>query len=113
MTKLAVAGALVLAPAVLGPVYMGSISPVAAQQAAPQFKDPNCPTVDEVEAMLAAQGGSSVELDAKSLLGVTVKQGGKILVANIGGKVVAIGPVIDGCVQPPVGVGEIVPDKGA
>lgn len=112
--KYALAGALVLALALLGPVYMGSISPVAAQQAAaPEFKDPNCPTLPEVEAMLQAQGGSSVELDAQSLLGVTVKQGGKILVANIGGKVAAIGVVIDGCVQPPVGIGEIVADKGA
>lgn len=102
--KLALAGALVLA----------LVSPVAAQQAAaPEFKDPNCPTLAEVEATLSAQGGSSVELDVKSLLGVTVKQGGKILVANIGGKVVAIGAVIDGCVQPPVGIGEIVADKGA
>ena len=96
--KLALAGALVLA--------------LSFPAHAVDFKDPNCPTLAEVEQTLTDHGEKFIVLDSLDLLGVTVKQGGKVIVATFGGYV-AFGIVSDGCVSQPAPIGEIISDKSS
>lgn len=115
----AVYGLLVVAAGAL--VVIGLAQPIHAQETAPTdvqspFKDPNCPTVEEVAKLLTDKGETVVILDAKSVLNVTTEPGsGRVVMATFGSgdKYVVFGFEQEGCVNGPNAIAKIVPDKGA
>lgn len=97
-----------------GVIYALS-QPVSAAEASP-FKDPNCPTVEEVAKLLTDKGETVVILDSKSVLNVTTEPGsGRLLMSTFGSesKYVVFGFEQGGCVNGPTPIAKIVPDKGA
>lgn len=82
----------------------------AAEQSA--FKDPNCPTVEEVVLMMTKTGETVVLLDTQSLLGVTaVKGGGRIVISTFNKKAyVVVGYEEEGCLKGPIPVAKVVPE---
>lgn len=97
MKTLLSAGALVLAFAVLGPVYLGSLSPVNAQEQA----KPPCQTVADLEAATKAAGakivgGASYDGDVTDSL-VVIQTATRILLVGVKNGCVATDPLpLDG-----------------
>ncbi len=84
---------------------------LAAPVFAADFKNPACPTITEVEALLTEQGATFVELDALHLLNVAVDA--KVLMAAFKGYVVFGYVDSNGCLTGPVPIAQIPPTAGA
>lgn len=99
----------VIAYAVL---VLAMIPPAKAAEAQSAFKDPACPTIEEVVLLLTKQGEQVVILTTQDVLGVKAQPGsGRILMSTFGNKTfVVVGYEQGGCVVGPTPVAKVVPE---